>query len=170
MLQETNLNVPAAGHLSEVLMMLQSLVHLVISHAVAAQPAFPSIVHLSKHHKFGHVGHSRQFLVQHGGKVHSLSSARAVSQPEPVGGVGQGSASGEENSTTQGLQVREAHPGQGTSPGTRIPSNYMLAYDPPGRHIGGKVSTLFFIDQLCGACDVFPLSLCCPSCSRRKQG
>lgn len=46
---------------------------------------------------------------------------------------------------------------------------HTFAQDSPGRHIGGKVSTLIFIDQLCGACYVFPLGLGCPSCSG-KQG
>lgn len=49
------------------------------------------------------------------------------------------------------------------------PDEHTLAEDSPGRHIGGEVSTLVFIDQLCGACYVFPLGLGCPSCGR-KQG
>ena len=77
------LNVPAPGHLHEVLVMLQRLVHLVIRHAVASQTPFPGVIHLGKNDKLGHVGHRGQFLVQLGGKVHSFSRPGAVRQPEP---------------------------------------------------------------------------------------
>lgn len=50
-----NLNVPAAGHLGEVLVQLKGFVYFVISHAVTAQAALSGIVHLSKYNKFGHV-------------------------------------------------------------------------------------------------------------------
>lgn len=64
-------------------MLLQSLVHLVIRHAVAAQTPFAGVVHLGKNDKLGHVGHSGELLVQQGGEVHGFGRPRAVRQPEP---------------------------------------------------------------------------------------
>jgi len=67
-----------------------------------------------------------------------------------------------------GLPRHRLHPkrAQGAAD---VPYEHMFAQDSPGRHIGGKVSTLVFIDQLCGACYVFPLGLGCPSCSRKQE-
>lgn len=72
------LYVPAPGHLHEVLMLLQGLVHFIIRHAVAAQAPLSGVIHLGKDDEFGHVGHCGELFVQQGGEVHSLSSPRTV--------------------------------------------------------------------------------------------
>lgn len=77
-----DLYVSAASHLCEVLVLLQGFVHLIISHAVAAQAAFARLIHLREDHKFGHVGHRRQLSVQQVGKGDGLRRPRTVCQPE----------------------------------------------------------------------------------------
>ena len=77
------LYVPAPGHLNEVLMLLQGLVHFIVRHTVAAQPPLSGVIHLGKNDKLGHVGHCGKLLVQQSGEVHSLSGARTVRQPKP---------------------------------------------------------------------------------------
>lgn len=52
-----DLYISAASHLSEVLMLFQGFIHLVVGHAVATQTALTELIHLCKHHKLGHVGH-----------------------------------------------------------------------------------------------------------------
>lgn len=75
-------------------------------------------------------------------------------------GIGQHSTRGKELLLAKAVARPKEH--QISSDG------HTFAQDSPGRHIGGKISTLIFIDQLCGACYVFPLGLGCPSCSRNK--
>lgn len=72
------LYVPAPGHLHEVFVLLQGLVHFVIRHAVATEPSFPSVVHLGKNDKLSHVGDCSELFVQESGKVHGLRSPRTV--------------------------------------------------------------------------------------------
>lgn len=78
-----HLDVSTAGHLAEVLVQLQRLVHLVISHAVAAQASLSCLVHLGEDDKLGHVRDGHQLAVQQVGEGHRLSGARTVCQPEP---------------------------------------------------------------------------------------
>lgn len=78
----TDLYVSAASHLSEVLMLLQGFIHLIISHAVAAQAALTQLIHLRKHHKLHHVGHSWQLSVQQVGEGDGLGCPRTVCKPE----------------------------------------------------------------------------------------
>lgn len=78
-----DLDVPTARHLAEVLVQLQGFVHLVVGHAVAAQASLPRLVHLSEHHKLGHVRHRHQLPVQQVSEGHGLRRPRAVRQPEP---------------------------------------------------------------------------------------
>lgn len=82
-LLSADLDVPAARHLAEVLVELQGFVHLVVGHAVAAQTSLPSLVHLSEHHKLGHVRHRHQLPVQQVSEGHRLCRPRTVCQPEP---------------------------------------------------------------------------------------
>lgn len=77
-IQALYLYVPAPGHLNEVLVLLQSLVHFIVRHAVAAQPPFSGVIHFGKNDKFGHVGHRGKLLIQQSGEVHSLGSPRTV--------------------------------------------------------------------------------------------
>lgn len=79
-----DLYVSASRHLGEVLVQLQGFVHFVIGHAVAAQAALSRLIHFSKHHKLGHVGHGRQLPVQQVGEGHGFCCPRTVSQPEPA--------------------------------------------------------------------------------------
>lgn len=72
------LYVPAPGHLHEVFVLLQGLVHFVICHAVATEPSFPRVVHLGKNDKLGHVGNCRELFVQESGEMHGLRSPRTV--------------------------------------------------------------------------------------------
>lgn len=72
------LNVFAPGHLFEVLLLLQGLVHLVVRHTEAPQFGLHRVVHLRKHHKLGHVGHTDQLPVQLHGQTHRLWDLMAV--------------------------------------------------------------------------------------------
>ncbi len=60
---DTHLNVFAAGDFLKILLLLEGLVNLVISHAEAAQPSLDGVVHLGKHHKLGQVRHTDQLPV-----------------------------------------------------------------------------------------------------------
>lgn len=78
----TDLYVPAASHFCEVLMLFQGFIHLIVGHAVAAQAALTQLIHLCKHHKLGHVGHSRQLSIEQAGKGNGFSCPRTVCKPE----------------------------------------------------------------------------------------
>lgn len=82
MIGGADLDVSAASHLGEVLVLLQGFIHLIVGHAVAAQAALARLIHLGKDHKFGHVGHRRQLSVQQVGKGDGLRRPRTVCQPE----------------------------------------------------------------------------------------
>lgn len=68
----------APGHLLKVLLLLQSLIHLVVRHTEAPQSGLHRVVHLSKHHKLGHVGHTDQLPVQLRCQTHRLGNLVAV--------------------------------------------------------------------------------------------
>lgn len=74
----TDLYVSAASHLCEILMLFQGFIHLIVGHAVAAQAALTQLIHLGKHHKLGHVGHTDQLPVQLRGQAHRLWDLVAV--------------------------------------------------------------------------------------------
>lgn len=78
-----HLNIPAAGDFSEVLLLLQGFVHLVICHAETAQASLNGIQCLGKNDKLGHVWNTDDFSVQLRGKANGLLSLSAVNQPEP---------------------------------------------------------------------------------------
>lgn len=50
-----HLNISATGNFSEVLLLLQGFVHLIICHAETAQTGFNGIQRLGKNDEFGHV-------------------------------------------------------------------------------------------------------------------
>lgn len=77
------LHISAAGHFSEVLLLLQGLVHLVIRHAETAQASLDGVQCLCKYDKLGHIRNADDLSVQLAGKVHGLLSLSAVYQPEP---------------------------------------------------------------------------------------
>lgn len=77
------LNVPAACHLCEILMLFQCLLQFITRHAIAAQTSFPPIWHFCKDHKSGSVWHGTELPVQLGGEGNSLGSARTIWQPKP---------------------------------------------------------------------------------------
>lgn len=68
----------APGHLLKVLLLLQGLIHLVVRHTEAPQSGLHWVVHLSEHHKLGHVGHTDQLPVQLRGQTHRLRNLVAV--------------------------------------------------------------------------------------------
>lgn len=61
--KQLHLNIFAPGHFFKVLLLLQSLVHLVVCHAEAAQPSLDGVIHLGEHHKLGQVWHADQLPV-----------------------------------------------------------------------------------------------------------
>ena len=68
----------APGHLLKVLLLLQGFIHLIVRHAEAPEPGLHLVVHLGKHHKLGHVGHTDQLPVQLRGQAHRLWDLVAV--------------------------------------------------------------------------------------------
>lgn len=73
-----HLYVSAARHLSEVLLLLQRFVDLVICHAEAAQPGLDGVVGLGKNDKLGHVGNANDLSVHLSGEVDRLLDLSAV--------------------------------------------------------------------------------------------
>lgn len=69
-MMKLHLNVSAASNFSEVLLLLQGLVHLVVCHAEAAQAGLNGVQRLCKYDKLGHVWNADDLSVQLGGKVH----------------------------------------------------------------------------------------------------
>lgn len=78
-----HLNISAAGNFSEVLLLLQGLVHLVVGHAETAQASLNGVQRLCKDDKLGHVRNTDDLSVQLAGKVYRLLSLSAVYQPKP---------------------------------------------------------------------------------------
>lgn len=77
------LNISASGNFSEVLLLLQGLVHLVVRHAETAQASLNGVQCLCKYDKLGHIRNADDLAVQLAGKVYWLLSLSAVYQPEP---------------------------------------------------------------------------------------
>lgn len=65
-----HLDVSTASNFSEVLLLFQGLVHLVVRHAEAAQAGLNGVQRLCKYDKLGHVWNADDLSVQLGGKVH----------------------------------------------------------------------------------------------------
>lgn len=73
-----HLYVSAAGHLGEVLLLLQRFVNLVIRHAEAAQPGLYGVVGLGKNDKLGHVGNTNDLSVHLSREVDRLLDLSTV--------------------------------------------------------------------------------------------
>lgn len=78
----THLNVSAAGHLSEVLLLFQGFVDLVIRHAEAAQSGLNGIMGLGKDDKLGHVWDTDDLSVHLSGEVDRFLDLPTVYQPK----------------------------------------------------------------------------------------
>lgn len=78
-----HLNISATGNFSEVLLLLQGLVHLVVCHAETAQAGLNRVQCLSKNYKLGHVWNTDDLSIQLRGKTNRLLDLSAVYQPEP---------------------------------------------------------------------------------------
>ena len=65
----SHLHISTAGHLSEVLLLLQGFVNLVIRHAEAAQSGFNWVVGLCKDDELGHVRDTDDLSVHLSGEV-----------------------------------------------------------------------------------------------------
>lgn len=77
-----HLYISAAGHLGEVLLLLQGFVDLVVCHAEAAQSGLNGIVGLGKDDKLGHVRDTDDLSVHLGGEVDRLLDLPTIYQPE----------------------------------------------------------------------------------------
>ncbi len=77
-----HLYVSAAGHLREVLLLLQGFVDLVVCHAEAAQSGLNRIVGLGKDDKLGHVRDTDDLSVHLGGEVYRFLDLPTVYEPE----------------------------------------------------------------------------------------
>lgn len=73
-----HLYVSAAGHLGEVLLLLQRFVDLVVGHAEAAQPGLDGVVGLGKNDKLGHVWNTNDLSVHLSREVDRLLDLPAV--------------------------------------------------------------------------------------------
>lgn len=79
----SHLYVSAAGHLSEVLLLFQCFVDLVVSHAEAAQAGLDGVVGLGKDDKLGHVRDTDDLPVHLSGEVDRFLDLPTVYEPEP---------------------------------------------------------------------------------------
>lgn len=73
-----HLYVSAAGHLGEVLLLLQRFVDLVVCHAETAQPGLDGIVGLGKDDELGHVRDANDLSVHLSGEVDGLLDLSTV--------------------------------------------------------------------------------------------
>lgn len=73
-----HLNISATGNFSEVLLLLQGLVHLVVCHAETAQAGLNGVQCLCKYDKLGHVWNTYYLSVQLRGKAYRLLNLSAV--------------------------------------------------------------------------------------------
>lgn len=78
----THLNVTAAGHLSEVFLLFQGFVDLVVRHAEAAQSGLNGIVGLGKDDELGHVRDADDLSVHLSGEVDRFLDLPTVYQPK----------------------------------------------------------------------------------------
>lgn len=78
-----HLNISATGNFSEVLLLFEGLVHLVVCHAETAQTGLNGVQCLCKNDKLGHVWNADDLSVQLRGKANRLLDLSAVYQPEP---------------------------------------------------------------------------------------
>lgn len=77
-----HLNISAASHLSEILLLLQGFVNLVICHAEAAQSGLNGIVGLGKYDKLGHIWDTDDLSVHLSGEIDRFLDLSTVYQPE----------------------------------------------------------------------------------------
>lgn len=77
-----HLNISTTGNFSEVLLLLQGLVHLVVCHAETTQTGFNGVQRLCEYDKLGHVWNADDLSVQLRGKADRLLNLSAVYQPE----------------------------------------------------------------------------------------
>lgn len=75
--------VSAAGHLSEVLLLLQCFIDLVVGHAEAAQTGLDGIVGLGENDKLGHVRDANDLPIHLSREVDRLLHLPTVYEPEP---------------------------------------------------------------------------------------
>lgn len=78
-----HLYISAAGHLSEVLLLLQCFINLVICHAEATQSGLDGIMGLGKDDKLGHVRDTDDLPVHLSGEVDRFLDLPTVYEPEP---------------------------------------------------------------------------------------
>jgi len=78
------LDIPAAGNLTETLLTLQRLVHLVVGHTEHAQLRLVVAATLGKHHKVHHEWHHDCLRVQLRCHGDHITRTLAVDQPEPA--------------------------------------------------------------------------------------
>lgn len=78
----SHLNVSAAGHLSEVLLLFQGFVDLVVRHAEAAQSSLNGIMGLGEDDKLGHVWDADDLSVHLSGEVDRFLDLPTVYQPK----------------------------------------------------------------------------------------
>lgn len=79
----SHLYISAAGHLSEVLLLLQCFVDLVVCHAEAAQAGLNGVVGLGKDYKLCHVRDTDDLPVHLSGEVDRFLDLPTVYEPEP---------------------------------------------------------------------------------------
>lgn len=78
----SHLNVSAAGHLSEVLLLFQGFVDLVVRHAEAAQSGLNGIMGLREDYELGHVWDTDDLSVHLSGEVDRFLDLPTVYQPK----------------------------------------------------------------------------------------
>lgn len=78
----THLHISATCHFCEVLLLLQSFVHFIISHTETAQSSLNRVMCFGKDYKFGHVRYTDDLTIHLSGKVHRLLHLPAVYKPE----------------------------------------------------------------------------------------
>lgn len=101
----SHLNISAACHLDEVLLLLQSFVNLVICHAEAPQSGFNGIMRLCEDDKLGHVRHTDDLSVHLSGEMNRFLHLPTVDQPEPGGQRGLGNTA--VRSASESVQITE---------------------------------------------------------------
>lgn len=79
----SHLYISAAGHLSEVFLLFQRFIDLVISHAETAQSGLDGVVGLGKDDKLGHVRDTDDLPVHLSGEVDRFLDLPTVYEPKP---------------------------------------------------------------------------------------
>lgn len=79
----SHLYISAAGHLGEVLLLLQRFVDLVVRHAEAAQSGFDGVVGLGEDDKLCHVRDADDLPVHLSGEVDRFLDLPTVYEPKP---------------------------------------------------------------------------------------